>query len=227
MKPKPREGVIMAIVFRSRKEAGEQLAERLKGYRGKGNLLVLALPRGGVTVGWEIARKLGCPLDVLLVRKIGCPGNSELAAGAISETGTRVLNEDVIAMQRISQGYLERETERQRQEIARRLAAYRGGEAIGSLAAKTVLLVDDGVATGATMKAAVATLQREGLARLVVAVPVAPPETAREIEPTVDEWICLDTPAGFAAVGQFYRDFAQVEDSEVVAVLRRAKSNKS
>jgi len=213
----------MAIVFQNRQEAGKQLAERLQNYRGRENLLVLALPRGGVTVGYEVAQDLGCPLDVLIVRKIGTPGNPELAAGAVSETGTRVLNEDVIAMQGISQAYLDGETERQRQEIVRRLAVYRGGEKVGSLAAKTVLLVDDGVATGATMKAAVATLQREGLAKLVVAVPVAPPSTAREIAPTVDAWICLDTPIGFAAVGQFYRDFTQVEDAEVVALLRRAK----
>ena len=213
----------MSIVFQDRQEAGKQLAASLQDYRGKENLLVLALPRGGVTVGYEVARELGCPLDVLIVRKIGCPGNPELAAGAVSETGTRVLNEDVISMQRISQEYLDGETERQKQEIARRLAAYRDGETIGSLTGKTVLLVDDGVATGATMKAAVATLKREGLAKLVVAVPVAPPSTAREIAPTVDEWVCLDTPAWFAAVGQFYRDFTQVEDDEVVAMLRRAK----
>jgi len=213
----------MAIIFQNRQEAGKQLAARLQDYRGMENLLVLALPRGGVTVGYEVARELRCPLDVLIVRKIGTPGNPELAAGAVSETGTRVLNEDVIAMQGISQEYLHGETERQRQEIVRRLAVYRDGQTIGSLAAKTVLLVDDGVATGATMKAAVATLQREGLAKLVVAVPVAPPSTAREIAPTVDEWVCLDTPIGFAAVGQFYRDFTQVEDAEVVALLQRAK----
>jgi predicted phosphoribosyltransferase len=213
----------MAIVFQDRQEAGKQLAASLQGYQGKENLLVLAVPRGGVTVGFEVARELRCPLDVLIVRKIGCPGNPELAAGAVSETGTRVLNEDVIAMQRISQEFLDGETERQRQEIARRLTAYRGGQTIGSLAAKTIILVDDGVATGATMKAAVATLQREGLTKLVVAVPVAPPDTAREIAPTVDEWVCLDTPERFAAVGQFYRDFTQVEDAEVVAMLKKAK----
>lgn len=213
----------MAIVFQDRHEAGKQLAASLQGYQGKENLLVLALPRGGVTVGFEVARKLGCPLDVLIVRKIGCPGNPELAAGAVSETGTRVLNDDVISMHGISPEYLDGETARQRQEIARRLAAYRDGQTIGSLAGKTVLLVDDGVATGATMKAAVATLKQEGLAKLVVAVPVAPPETAREIEPTVDAWVCLDTPARFAAVGQFYRDFTQVEDAEVVALLKKAK----
>jgi predicted phosphoribosyltransferase len=217
------EGIGMAIVFQNRQEAGKQLAARLQDYRGGENLLVLALPRGGVPVGYEIARELGCPLDVLIVRKIGCPGNPELAAGAVSETGTRVLNADVIAMQRISPEYLDGETERQRREIVRRLAVYRDGETIGSLAAKTVLLVDDGVATGATMKAAVATLRREGLTKLVVAVPVAPPSTAREIAPTVDAWVCLDTPAGFAAVGQFFRDFTQVEDAEVVALLKKAR----
>jgi putative phosphoribosyl transferase len=213
----------MTIVFQNRQDAGRQLAERLLGYRGTENLLVLALPRGGVTVGIEIVRALACPLDVLIVRKIGCPGNPELAAGALSETGTRVLNREIIAGGRVSEKYLAEETERQQREIERRLAFYRGGAKLAPPAGKTVILVDDGVATGATMKAAVATLREEGLERLVVAVPVAPPETALEIAPTVDEWVCLDTPERFAAVGQFYRDFTQVEDAEVVALLNTAK----
>jgi len=213
----------MSIVFQNRQDAGRQLAERLLGYRDKENLLVLALPRGGVTVGYEIAQELRCPLDVLIVRKIGCPGNPELAAGALSETGTRVLNREIIAGGRVPEKYLEEETGRQQREVDRRLALYRGGEKLVPPAGKTVILVDDGVATGATMKAAVATLRQEGLKKLVAAVPVAPPDTAQEIAPTVDEWICLDTPVWFSAVGQFYRDFTQVEDDEVVKLLRRAK----
>lgn len=215
----------MTLVFQDRQEAGKQLAARLQGYRDKENLLVLALPRGGVTVGYEIARELHCPLDVLIVRKIGCPGNPELAAGAISETGKRVLNEDVIGSYGISPHYLEEETGRQRREIDRRQALYRSGGRLVPLTGKTVILVDDGVATGATMKAAIATLKQEGLKRLVAAVPVAPPETAAEIQPTVDEWICLETPAWFGAVGQFYRNFDQVEDAEVVTMLRKAKES--
>jgi predicted phosphoribosyltransferase len=213
----------MAAYFQDRTDAGRQLATRLQGYAGEEGLLVLALPRGGVTVGFEIARQLKCPLDVLIVRKIGSPLNPELAAGAISETGTRVLNEDVIGSYGIPHRYIEEETERQRREITRRLTLYRGGATVGELAGKTVILVDDGIATGATMKAAIATLRREGLKKLIVAVPVAPPSTAEEIRPTIDEWLCLDTPAWFGAVGQFYRDFNQVEDEEVVAMLQKAK----
>jgi putative phosphoribosyl transferase len=213
----------MDRIFRNRQEAGTALAERLQGYRGEEGVLVLALPRGGVPVAFEVARSLGCPLDVLIVRKIGSPGNSELAAGALSETGTRVLNDDVIASYAVPHRYIEEETERQRREIERRLALYRGGATLPPLAGKTVILVDDGVATGATMKAAIATLRHEGLEQLVVAVPVAPPDTAREITPTVDAWVCLETPPRFGAVGQFYRDFTQVEDAEVVALLGRAK----
>jgi predicted phosphoribosyltransferase len=213
----------MNRIFSDRREAGRALAERLREYAGVQGLLVLALPRGGVTVGFEIARELHCPLDVLIVRKIGSPGNPELAAGALSETGTQVLNADVIASYGIPHRFIEEETGRQRLEIARRLAFYRGSASLPPLAGRTVILVDDGVATGATMKAAIATLRQEGLKKLVVAVPVAPPDTAREIAPTVDEWVCLDTPERFAAVGQFYRDFTQVEDADVVAMLRKAK----
>lgn len=213
----------MTIVFDNRQAAGRQLAARMEGYRDRDKLLVLALPRGGVTVGFEIARQLDCPLDVLIVRKIGCPGNPELAAGAISETGTLVRNEEVIAFQRIPEEFFAAEIARQRQEIDRRLASYREGRSIGSLTDRTILLVDDGVATGASLKAAVATLRQEGLAELVVAVPVAPPETAREMAAQVNAWVCLETPANFAAVGQFYRDFRQVEDAEVVALLKTAR----
>jgi len=213
----------MADRFHDRQDAGRQLAERLTGYAGRTGLLVLALPRGGVVLGDQIARRLQCPLDVLIVRKLGCPGNPELAAGALSETGTRLLNEDVIASLRIDAAYLAAETARQQEQISRRLELYRDGARLVKLADRTVLLVDDGVATGATMKAAIATLQHEGLNALIAAVPVAPPDTAREIAATVDAWVCLQTPSWFGAVGQFYDDFDQVSDAEVVALLRQAQ----
>lgn len=211
----------MTAIFQDRREAGRRLAEKLKHCRGRENLLLLALPRGGVPVGWEVARELGCPLDILLVRKIGCPGNPELAAGAVSETGALAVNEDVLRTYGISREYFDQETARQQEEIRRRMELYRKGENLPSLAGKTVILVDDGVATGATLKAAIATLRQERLDRLIAALPVAPPETAREIEKMVDEWICLETPAWFAAVGAFYRDFTQVSDAEVAELLRR------
>lgn len=208
------------MIFKDRTDAGKQLAEKLAPYRDKADLIVLGLPRGGVTVAYEIAGALNCPLDILIVRKIGFPGNPELAAGAISETGTVVLNEDIVAAYGVSRAYLDRETARQKEEIARRITLYRGGKGVPPLAGKTVILVDDGVATGATAKAAISTLKQEKIAKLVVALPVASQEAEREIAPTVDEWVCLQTPAGFMAVGNYYYDFTQVEDEDVVAMLK-------
>ena len=209
------------MVFKDRKEAGRLLAEELGRYRNRKDVLVLGLPRGGVTVAFEIARALGVPLDLLIVRKIGYPSNPELAVGAVSETGAVALNEDVIAYG-VTRDYIEKETARQKEEIARRMKLYRGGKGLPSLAGKTVILVDDGIATGATVKAAIATLKKEPIARLVAALPVSSQEAAREISGTVDEWVCLQTPYPFYAVGAFFRDFTQVEDDEVVAMLQES-----
>lgn len=210
-------------IFRDRKEAGKRLADRLSHYRNRKEVVVLALPRGGVTVGYEVARELRCPLDILIIRKIGCPGIPELAAGALSETGIEVFNEDVLAAHHISSEYLRKETERQKEEIARRSAVYRKGREMVPLAGKIVILLDDGVATGATMKAAIATLRKEPLQKLVAALPVAPPGTVEEIRPTVDELICLETPEWFPAIGNFYSDFTQVTDPEVITLMREAE----
>lgn len=207
------------MVYQDRKDAGWRLAVKLAHYRDKPDVIVLGLPRGGVAVAQEIARALDCPLDVLIVRKIGSPGNPELAAGAVSETGTVVINEDIVSGYGVTREYLDREIAKEKGEIARRIDLFRGGREMPSLAGKTVILVDDGIATGATFKAAVATLKREEIARLVAALPVASPEAEAEIEPTVDEWLCLQTPPGFMAVGNYYYDFTQVEDKEVVAML--------
>ncbi|KAF0221561.1 MAG: hypothetical protein FD174_330 [Geobacteraceae bacterium] len=208
------------MIYRDRKDAGNQLAGKLTHYRDKADVIVLGLPRGGVTVAYEIAEALHCPLDILIVRKIGFPGNPELAAGAVSETGTVVLNEDIVSGYGVSKEYLDRETARQKEEIARRITLYRQGKGVPPLTGKTVILVDDGVATGATIKAAISTLSREKIAKLVVALPVASQDAEREIAPRVDEWVCLQAPAGFRAVGNYYSDFTQVEDEEVVAMLK-------
>lgn len=211
------------MTFSDRRDAGMRLAEKLGHYRGKPGVLVLGLPRGGVAVAAEVAKALHAPLDILIVRKIGFPTNPELAVGAVSETGTVVFNEDIIATYGVKREYLDRETARQTEEIARRKELFRGGAGVPDLAGKTVILVDDGIATGATVKAAIATLRQEKLARLVAAMPVASPEAEREISPMVDEWLCLHVPFGFMAVGGYYRDFTQVEDAEVIALLREAR----
>ncbi len=206
-------------MFEDRKEGGVRLAGKLVEYAGQKDLLVLALPRGGVVTGAEIARRLNADLDVLIVRKIGHPWQPELAAGAVSETGTVVYNEDVISYAGVTKEYLRAEIARQKDEIVRRQQLYRGGQKIANLTGKTVILVDDGIATGATMKAAVETLKRENIGKLVVAVPVAPPGTAAEIEGMVDAFVCLATPEDFMAVGNHYYDFTQVTDADVVKLL--------
>jgi putative phosphoribosyl transferase len=211
------------MIYKDRNNAGKKLAEKLKEYRGKADVVVLGLLRGGVTVAYEVAMALHCQLDILIVRKIGFPGNPELAAGAVSETGTAVLNEDLVSGYRVSREYLEQETAHQKMEIARRVALYREGKGIPSLVGKTVILVDDGVATGATIKAAISTLKKEQLGKLVVALPVASRDAEREIAPMVDEWVCLSAPAEFLAVGNFYYDFTPVEDEDVVAMLKATK----
>ena len=208
------------MIYKDRKHAGKKLADKLQHYRDKADVIVLGLPRGGVTVACEIAKALHCPLDILIVRKIGFPGRPELAAGAVSETGTVVINEDIVSVYGVSREYLERETARQKEEIARRIDLYRGGKGIPSRAGKTVILVDDGVATGATIKAAISTLTEERIAKLVVALPVASQDAEQEIATMVDELICLQTPAGFMAVGNYYHDFTQVEDEDVLAMLK-------
>lgn len=208
------------MIFRDRNEAGKRLAEKLMHYQGKSDVIVLGLPRGGVTVAYQVAGTLQCPLDILIVRKIGFPGNPELAAGAVSETGTVVFNEDIVSLYGVSRAYLEMETARQKQEIARRIVFYRGGKGVPPLAGKTIILVDDGVATGATVKAAIATLKQERIGKLVVALPVASRDAEQEIAPSVDEWVCLQAPADLRSVGGYYSDFSQVEDEEVVAMLK-------
>ena len=209
-------------MFHDRRDAGTQLANRLKHYKDMKGVLTLALPRGGVVTGFEIARALNVPLDVLIVRKIGFPFQPELAIGAVSETGTVVLNEPILSTYHIPKDYIEDEISRQKEEIARRVKLYRMGKGIKDLEGKTIILVDDGVATGATMKAAITTLKREKIEKLVVALPVAPPEVADELKDMVDEFICIKTPSYFMAVGSHYIDFSQISDAEVVEILQES-----
>jgi putative phosphoribosyl transferase len=213
-------------MFKDRGDAGVQLASRLKEYKNQKDVLVLALPRGGVATGYEIARLLNVPLDVVIVRKIGFPGQLEFGIGAISETGTVVLNELTISTYDVPKDYIEHEISRQKEEISRRVKLYRKGGKLPDLEGKTVILTDDGVATGGTMKTAIATLRQEKLNKLIVALPVAPPTVADKIKQMVDEFICIETPFDFMAVGSYYYDFTQVSDEEVVELLQRSAEEK-
>jgi putative phosphoribosyl transferase len=214
-------------MFRDRKEAGTKLASRLLKYKDNKNALVLALPRGGVITGYEVALALGVPLDVLIVRKIGVPWQPELAAGALSETGSLVLNKLIVSGYRISKEFLEEEVSRQKEEITRRIELYRAGKSIADLSGKIIILTDDGVATGATMKAAIETLREAKIGKLVVALPVSPSDTADELRGISDEFICVEAHADFLAVGNYYQDFTQVSDGEVVDILERSKKEKA
>ncbi len=209
-------------MFQNRSEAGSRLSSRLLQYKGKHDVILLALPRGGVVTGYEIARALNVPLDVLIVRKLGFPGQPELAVGAVAETGTVVLNENIVTAGGVTGDFLTREIDRQKEEIARRVAIYRSGRGLPGLIGATVILVDDGVATGATIKTAILALKDKEVAKLVVALPVGPPETVRVLQQTVDEIVCLETPPAFTAVSRYYLDFTQVSDEEVVSLLRKS-----
>ena len=213
-----------ALPFRDRRDAGRVLAERLRHYAGRPDVLVLALPRGGVPVGYEVAQALGAPLDVFLVRKLGAPRHEELAMGAIASGNVRVLNPDVIAMLHIPERVIDDIAAHEEVELQRREREYRGDRPPLDARGRIVILVDDGLATGATMRAAAASLRRHGVARLVVAVPVAAEETCQALRPEVDEIICAVTPQPFYAVGAWYEDFSQTDDAEVRALLHRASA---
>jgi predicted phosphoribosyltransferase len=209
--------------FRDRTEAGRLLAEGLERYRGEPNVIVLALPRGGVPVAYEVAQALHAPLDVFVVRKLGAPGHEELAIGAIASGGTRVVNERVVRELGLDEGAVARAAAAEQRELARRERIYRGDQAPVDVEGCTVILIDDGLATGATMRAAALALRERNPARLVVAVPVAAKQTCDEFRDDVDEVVCALTPEPFFAVGAWYEDFAQTSDDEVRQLLQRAK----
>jgi putative phosphoribosyl transferase len=214
------------MMFHDRKDAGEHLAARLLHLKDK-NPVVLALPRGGVAIGAEIAHRLGAPLDIVLVRKIGVPWQPELALGALVEGDEPelVVDTQLMAMLGIPDAYVEEQRERQLKEIERRRRIYLAGRPPVAVAGRTAIVVDDGIATGSTMRAALRAIRRRQPGRLVLAVPVAPSETIAALHSEVDETVCLSTPEIFGAIGQFYADFRQLGDAEVVATLRELASD--
>jgi putative phosphoribosyl transferase len=207
-------------MFKDRHDAGKQLAQRLLHYKGAKDTIVIALPRGGVVVAYDVSLALRLPLDVVITRKLGAPSNPELAMGALAETGYLHMNADVVRQYHVSKAQIDEETLRQKSEIDRRIRRYREGGALPSLKGQTVILVDDGIATGATFFASLGALLKAETAKTVAAVPVAPPRALAELKSLVDEVVVLHTSEWFFAIGQFYEQFGQVEDEEVIACLK-------
>jgi putative phosphoribosyl transferase len=207
------------MLFQDRAEGGRVLAERLRHYAGRSDVIVLALPRGGVPVGYEVARALRAPLDVFLVRKLGVPGQEEYAMGAIASGGVRFLDEDAVRQLGISALAIERVARAEQVELERRERSYRGSQPAPKVAGRTVILVDDGLATGSTMRAAVEALRHQKPERLVIGVPVGAQESCEELKREADEVVCAATPHPFRAVGLWYRNFPQTTDGEVQELL--------
>jgi predicted phosphoribosyltransferase len=214
------------MLFYDREDAGRVLAQKLRAYADHPDVLVLALPRGGVPVAYEVARALHAPLDVFLVRKLGLPGQEELAMGAIATGGVRVLNEEVVRLLDIPPELIDQVARREQQELERREREYRGDRPRPDVRGRTVILIDDGLATGSSMRAAVAALRQQHPAHIVVAVPVASAETCEEFTSLVDAVVCARTPEPFRAVGLWYRDFSPTTDEEVRDLLRRAEEER-
>lgn len=210
------------LYFADRAEAGKRLAEALVGYAGRTDVLVLALPRGGVPVAYEVARTLAVPMDLWLVRKLGVPGQEELAMGAIAGKDTRVLNQDIINVLNIDRTTIEAVIVKEQAELERRNRLYRQGRPSPDIEGKTIIIIDDGLATGATMRAAIASLRQAGAARIIAAVPVGAASTCGKVEQDADALVCLHTPEPFYGVGQWYDDFSQTPDESVLALLESA-----
>ena len=211
-------------VFRDRTDAGKRLAKELMKYAGRPDVIVLALPRGGVPVGYQVARALRVPLDIFLVRKLGVPDQEELAMGAIASGGIRVLNQDIIRLLDIPEGVIEAATAREQKEIERREHAYRGDRPKPEIRGRTIIIVDDGLATGATMRAAVRALRVQSPSTIIVAVPTGAPDTCEELQKEADDAICLTKPYPFFSIGSWYDDFSQTTDEEVKSILRISDS---
>ncbi|MFC6078566.1 phosphoribosyltransferase [Microbispora bryophytorum] len=215
------EGGVTAV-FVDRRDAGLRLGERLRGLQGTGDVVVLGLPRGGVPVAFQVARALGAPLDVIVVRKLGVPYQPELGFGAIGEGGVRVVNPDVVRLANITRDEMAEVERRERAELERRARRFRAGHEPVDLAGRTVIVVDDGIATGGTARAACQVARAHGPSRVVLAVPVGAPETIASLRRDADEVVCLDTPDHFYAIGSWYDDFTQASDEDVVECLRLA-----
>jgi putative phosphoribosyl transferase len=207
------------MLFKDRRDAGKQLAAKLQQYKDRQDVIVLGLARGGMVTAAEVAAHLHVFLNVIVVRKVGAPGNEELALGAIAEHGEGVFNDHLIGILGVSSDYLKKEVERQKRLLKERLALYRGTSATPELKGKTVILIDDGIATGASMRVAIHSVKDAGAKKIVLAVPVASPDSLNKIAKEVDETVCLHAPAFFEAVGSFYREFGQTSDDEVIHLL--------
>lgn len=210
------------MVFRDRKQAGELLARKLTKYANREDVVVLAIPRGGVPVGFEVARALHAPLDVFIVRKLGVPWQEELAFGAVATGGIRVLDEQIVESLQLTPEQIEKVTERENKELERRERVYRGKRAALAVKGKLVLLVDDGIATGSSMLAGITALRQLEPAQIIVATPVAPPTTCARLRKKADDLVCVSTPESFFAIGQFYDNFLPTSDAEVCALVEEA-----
>jgi putative phosphoribosyl transferase len=210
------------MLFTNRTEAGEQLALRLRKYANRDDAIVLATPRGGVPVAFEVATELKLPLDIFVLRKLGVPGHEELAFGAIASGGVRVIDPDIVEAYGITPSDIERVIRKEEEEMQRRESAYRGARPPLDVSGRTAILVDDGIATGASIRAGIRALRQLNPARIVVAVPVAPPSTCARLKFEAEELVCLQMPEQFYGVGQFYIDFSEVKDEEVIELLARA-----
>jgi predicted phosphoribosyltransferase len=215
------------VTFRDRREAGKALAKELAFLKGQKDVIVLAIPRGGVVVGYQVAEDLGVPLDIYITRKIGAPYNPELALGAVASDGSVILDEGLLQRLGVSSDFVEGEKKRQQAEIARRLDKYRGNRPAPDLAGKTVILVDDGVATGATTLATLRALKKQPIAKLILAIPVGPPDVIETLSKEADQIVCLSTPEPFWAVGSFYLVFDQTSDEEVLKLLQAAQKRQA
>lgn len=211
-------------MFKDRRDAGTKLALKLRSYKDSAHAIVLGLPRGGVVVAYEVAKQLNLPLDIIVACKISLPINPEMALGAITSDGETVFDNEIIQMLQVGQDYIDHEVEKEKKEALRRLACYRKNKKSLSLQGKIVILIDDGVATGATMKVAIKSVSAMGAKKIIIAIPVAPPEFIQEIKKKVDAVICLEEPEGFVAVGAYYENFAQVKDAEVIDLLNGIES---
>lgn len=211
---------IVLMIFKNREEAGKMLAAKLNNFKEKKNLLILAIPRGGLVVGKELAQGLNCPLEVIVTKKIGAPDNPELAIGAVGAMGVPVINEELANQVGADKSYLQKEIANRQKEVARRIKEYRGEKPLPQLKNKQVIITDDGVATGATMEAAVEVVRQQEPKQIIVAVPVIARDSLKKLEAKADEVIYLEAPLMFFAVGQFYQEFAQIDDKKVKELLR-------